>query len=247
MKSNYESAIPLYLDYLDKKTDDEALTRLATSYRKIGHWLEAEYWYAQVVFLPSSEHINMLYYGKALQANGKCEFAIEWFNEYSKAVPNDYRGYLLARACTKDAIHPRLFCDDCYSIESLSFNSKYEDSSPVFYQNNLLYISSKKLSSQELTNTSSFLYTKLFALQIDTLDWMNQEYLYQELDEFFFQNDTFSIKTAIFSEDGNAMYFTANKILKPIPTPFWESLDDYYTKLKIFIAEKKDNHWQVVS
>ena len=101
---NYHKAIPLYLQVLDKADVPEAKIKLAESYRRVNNWTEAEYWYGQIVHLPDAKPVYSLYYGKALQANGKCDLAKEWFEEYSRREPDDLRGKLLSKACTKDEI-----------------------------------------------------------------------------------------------------------------------------------------------
>ncbi|NJN78000.1 MAG: hypothetical protein HC803_06415 [Saprospiraceae bacterium] len=93
---NYNSAIQLYLEILDKADIAEAKIKLAESYRKVNNMGEAEFWYGQVVHLPEAKPIYYLYYGKALQSNGKCDLAKPWFEKYSAEEPDDLRGQLLA-------------------------------------------------------------------------------------------------------------------------------------------------------
>ena len=54
---NYETAIPLYLEVLDKADIPEAKAKLAESYRRTDNWQEAEYWYGQIVNLPDAKSI----------------------------------------------------------------------------------------------------------------------------------------------------------------------------------------------
>ena len=83
-QQNFNAAIPLYLEFLDKKDIAQAKKNLAECYRRVDNWTEAEYWFGQIVNLPDAKPIYFLYYGQALQANGKCDLASEYYQEYSK-------------------------------------------------------------------------------------------------------------------------------------------------------------------
>ena len=63
---NYNLAIQLYLEVLDKADISEAKIKLAESYRKVNNMGEAEFWYGQVVHLPEAKPIYYLYYGTFL-------------------------------------------------------------------------------------------------------------------------------------------------------------------------------------
>lgn len=84
---DYMTAIVEYQQVLQKEDNPEAKTNLAECYRKINDTENAEYWYGQVVRLPNVKPINKLYYGMMLQANGKCDIARVWLEQYLKDMP----------------------------------------------------------------------------------------------------------------------------------------------------------------
>jgi Tfp pilus assembly protein PilF len=72
---NYTDAIELYNKILRKKDVPEAIINLAECYRKIGDNYNTEVWYGKAVALAEAQPIHKLYYGMALQKNGKCNQA----------------------------------------------------------------------------------------------------------------------------------------------------------------------------
>ena len=73
----YKEAIRVYNKILQKRDNAEAKINIAEAYRKIDDSENAEYWFGQVVILPEAQPIHQLFYGEALQKNGKCGQAKE--------------------------------------------------------------------------------------------------------------------------------------------------------------------------
>ena len=139
---NYVGAIQLYNQILENQDNSEAKIQIAECYRKISDSENAEYWYGQVVRIPESEPIHMLYYGQALHRNGKCDLAKEWYLKFVEAVPDDLRGQYLEKACdyeeelmTKNA--------GIYEIKHLDFNSNLDDFSPAYFENGIVFASER--------------------------------------------------------------------------------------------------------
>lgn len=231
----YEKAIPLYLKVLDDQYDNKVVQiKLAECYRKTENWTEAEYWYGQIVHFPSPPSLHLLYYGKALLINGKCELAKVWFEEYLKREPDDFRGPLLAKACQEDGIsHPNFFCKNCYEITPLPFNTKYDDNSPVFYKKKLVY-ASEDTTNRYLEDISIKNFTNLYQISIDTLDEEHFEYIYNEA-SIFFDDEKKDISRSAFNSDYSQTYFTQK-----------EKIDINQSISKIHIAKRIDNYWQQV-
>jgi len=79
---NYQKAIEIYSDVLDRVDIPSAKGKLADCYRLTAKYRQAEYWYAQVVRDKDADPDYLLHYAMALQINGKCELAKEWFKNY---------------------------------------------------------------------------------------------------------------------------------------------------------------------
>jgi len=130
---NYIDAIEILQNVLKAEDNAEAKINLAECYRKINDTENAEYWYGQVVRLPEAQPIHRLYYGMMLQINGKCDLAKEWYDQYTKEVPDDVRGQYLVKACdyedelmTKNA--------GIFEIAPMPFNSNLDDYTPTIHK-----------------------------------------------------------------------------------------------------------------
>ena len=134
---NYQAAILLLNEVLEKSDDPEAKINLAECYRKVNDPGNAEYWYGQVVRLPQVEPIHKLYYGQMLQRNGKCDLAKEWFEKYVNDVPSDMRGQYLLKACDyEDELRTKN--SGIYDIAHMQFNSNLDDFSPAYFKHGLV-------------------------------------------------------------------------------------------------------------
>ena len=129
-KHYYETAIQLYSKILTKnQKNKKAQINLATCYRKTNDWHEAELWYGKLVHnyrKPKAEFV--LYYALAMQTNGKCEEALEWFDKYIELKPKDPRGELFKKDCQIGRLESLLEDKlDIYEIEKLKINSDKDD------------------------------------------------------------------------------------------------------------------------
>ena len=233
-KENYETCIQLYLEILDRKDLNEAKVNLAESYRRIDNWYEADYWYGQIVNLPDAKSIHFLYYGQALQANGKCDLAIEYFEEYSKLAPDDLRGQLLSKACTQDVLCPNItwLCKDCYEIELIAINSKMDDYSPTIYKKKLVFASEHNIfDHRRLCTDFTRPETNLLITTIDTLDSFNYEYLYDTLNLFFSEKEN-NIGSFVFLNESQV--YSTQMIIK----------ENEFTRLKIIEGNLVNNEWE---
>lgn len=235
---DFKEAILLYLEILDRTNIEEAKINLAESYRKIENWNEAEYWYGQIVHLPEAKSIYTLYYGKALQANGKCDLAIEWFLKYSRLEPNDWRGQLLAQACQKDSLHPKSSrCKNC-EILPLEINTKYDDYSPIIYQDKLVFTSGYNSIGwlRSYIGSLGWETPKIYSSQIDTLDEFNNEYLYGSKELIMIKGEKKLNASAIFTNDGKRMFFNEANVTDAVPN----------LKLNLSMMQKTDTGWNKV-
>ncbi len=244
-KFNYNVAIPLYLEVLDKMDAPDAKAKLAESYRRTDNWAEAEYWYGQIVNLPDAKTNYYLHYGMALQANGKCDLAREWFEEYSRLEPDDHRGAMLAKACTKDEIEIMINkCNSCYEIQEVPINTKYDDFGPTFFGKGLVFASERDKNGpvQRVHEWTGFPFLELYYTRIDTLDAANFEFTYEKNPkEYKYKvNTKFHDGPLDFSDDQQTVYITRNNYFKRSRGKD----DEGVTRLKVFIGKlKKGKEW----
>jgi outer membrane protein OmpA-like peptidoglycan-associated protein/tetratricopeptide (TPR) repeat protein len=242
---NYNTAVQLYLEVLDKVDVAEAKIKLAESYRRMNNWKEAEYWYGQIVHLPDAKPVFSLYYGKALQANGKCDLAKEWFEEYARQEPDDLRGKLLSQACTKDEIERMINkCNSCYEIQPVPINTKYDDFGPQYVDNGLVFASERTEGGpiERTYEWTGFPFLELYFTAVDTLDQANFEYTYQKKPKEYRGkvNTKYHDGPVSFNKDQSKIFLTRNN--------YFERRrgrdDEGITRLKIFVGDRKGRKWE---
>ncbi|MEY4903406.1 MAG: hypothetical protein RLZZ292_1221, partial [Bacteroidota bacterium] len=139
---SYRPAIALYTQVLEKEDNAEAKISIAECYRKVNDWENAEYWYGQVVRLPQAEPIHKMYYGQALQHNGKCDLAKEWYNQFAEAQKNDIRGQYLSQACDYEN-ELMTKSQALYTVKHATFNTSLDDWSPAIYKDKIVFASDR--------------------------------------------------------------------------------------------------------
>lgn len=237
---DYTTAIPLYQQILEKENEPEAMINLAECYRKINDSEHAEHWYAQVVQLPQAKAIHRLYYGMALQVNGKCDQAKTWFTQYLQENPDDARAQFLASSCDRqnELLNKG---KDIYTVRSLPFNTKYDDFSPAVVENSLVFASDReqdgiiKRTSLWTGNPFSELYRVPFTpngAQPGDFSYGNPELYSRSL------NSRFHEAAVAVSADGQTIYFTRNSFSDGKTS----RSEDGLVKLKIFVG-----HWNTAS
>jgi outer membrane protein OmpA-like peptidoglycan-associated protein len=242
---NYSEAIILYQGILEKNDVSEAKIKLAESFRKIDNMGEAEYWYGQVVHLPDPEPIYVLYYAQALQANGKCDLAKEWFNKYNESA-GDMRSGNLITTCDKEFVDQLLRSrKDFYEVQHLKqINTKYDDFGPVFYKKGLVFSSERDDTgpANRIHDWTGFPFLELYYSDIDTINAENLEFSYDDKPSKYDSklNTKYHDGPITFAPDQSIVYFTRNNISEKNRV----GKDSEGTiRLKIFSAKSKDNKW----
>ena len=139
---NYVGAIELLTQILGKGDNSEAKINLAECYRKVNDSQNAEFLYGQVVRLPEAQPIHFLYYGEALQRNGKCDLAKGWYDKFTKAVPEDVRGQYLDKACDYEKeLNERGL--ETFTVKRATINSNLDDFGSAFYNNGIIFASDR--------------------------------------------------------------------------------------------------------
>jgi outer membrane protein OmpA-like peptidoglycan-associated protein len=231
---DYQSAIEQFLLVLEKEDNADAKVNLAECYRKINNTEKAEYWYGQLVRMPYPKSVYKLYYGMMLQANGKCEQARSWFQQYATEVPDDARGKHLAAACERET-ELRNKNLEVYQVYPLPVNTKYDDFGPSIIGNQLVFASDRDLggavkrTSLWTGNPFSDLYAApLKPDQPGTLAAAQAEGFSSEI------NTGFNEAAACLSPDGQMLFFTRNNYLEGSASRSDEGL----VKLNLFSARR---------
>ena len=236
---NYSEAIRVYTEVLEDSDDAEAKIRLAEAYRKTNDAANAEYWYGQVVRLPESKPVHKLYYGQALQQNGKCDQASEWFALFIQEMPDDLRGQYLARACDYEE-ELRTKNLGVYEVQTLGFNSGLDDFGAAVYQNGLIFASDRAqgvaVKRDHAWTGNPFL--ELYYVETRRTDEEDPlSTVYGRAEKFSDElNSKFHDAAVSFAQDGKQMFFTRNNY---VDGKLGKS-DDGIVKLKVFYSVKDD-------
>lgn len=202
---NYEAAIELYKDVLEKRDLPEAKAAIAEAYRKINDCKNAEFWYAQTVQLPDASPFQKYYYGLMLQRNGKCEDAQYWYGQFLKQRPYDVRKKHLPNAC---AYREELLSKNKGLVYTSrpEFNGAASDIGPAFYRNGLVFGSTRvPAEAPESSNAFFDLYFVTVSPSADTFTYGQPALFSPQL------KSRFHDAIATFSKNEKEIFFTRNR------------------------------------
>ena len=141
---SYHKAIKLYHKVLDQDPGNHRVKlKLAESYFKQNDPVKAEEWYAQVInktYLVKSYHY--LHYAQVLQSNGKFNSSLRWAKKYLGANPKSEVAQNLVYSLQNV---DRYYQDSSkYVVTPVNFNSAAADFAPSYYNDGLVFSSSRK-------------------------------------------------------------------------------------------------------
>ena len=156
----FKKAAEVYLDVIKKHPKNyDALKGAAICYRKLQESKSAEAMLVTLDSLKIATGEDLLLLAEAQKSNKKYDKALETYVKYSKLFP----GNELVRKYINDSDWANRINRDSslFQLKNASINSKHSDFAPCFYDNSLIY-SSSKLEPKEKSRSYS---------------WNNQAYL----------------------------------------------------------------------
>ncbi|MCP4437489.1 MAG: OmpA family protein [Aureispira sp.] len=239
---NYQGAIELYREVLDRTDDPDAKLNIAECYRKINNTHEMEYWYGQVVLRPDADPLFNYYYAQALHANGKYDKAKAAVNKYIAVNPGDISAQLLLKACNEDVVRNLRASGKLYKVENREeLNSKDDDFGPAYYKDGIVFVTAREESAfkKEYNNWSGKKgtnFTELFFATATEIVEGTYQYNYGKNEKFSKKLSTrFHDGPVTFNGDGNEIYFTRNNME--------EKADDKIVRLKVYRASGDRKSW----
>lgn len=202
----FADAIKNYEYVLSRKKNNDAILKLADSYRQVNNSQKAEQWYKEVIQLDESLPIHKLYYAEALMENGKYAEAKTWFTNYLKLVPTDEKAKRMVVSC--DSI-PAFFRDTTeYTINLLGLNQAGITSfSPAYYRSGITFLSDRSAPGKSKIKsefTGKEFFDIFYAKKTEKGNWLEPELLRGSV------NGIYNEGPAIFTKDYNTVYFTRN-------------------------------------
>jgi outer membrane protein OmpA-like peptidoglycan-associated protein/tetratricopeptide (TPR) repeat protein len=142
-KMRYVSAIRWYNQYLAHHSPDRAAQlKLAYSYQKIGNTVDAERTMRALVEMTPPSAATTLFFAQVLAENKKYEESANWYEKYKSLQSSDARGGDFKEAYGSLS---KFYSDSSsYKLFSLNLNSPHSDFSPAYYDNGIVFCSSRQ-------------------------------------------------------------------------------------------------------
>lgn len=247
---NYQGAVEVYLQILDKNDDPEAKINIAECYRMLRNPSEMEYWYGQVALLPQAPPINLLYYAQALQMNGKCDKALDWVARYLDIDPSNTVALFLQKACEESTIANLKASGALYDVKACKeLNSAGDDFGPTLYKEegkeHLMYVSTRAMVKGTIPtriirdNWTNEGFAQLWDSEMNLVDEKTYTYKYSDpkAQTKKIKNTPYHLGPISFSPDGSQAYFSATDLDNKAES------DDGSLRLKIYKIDKKGKSW----
>jgi outer membrane protein OmpA-like peptidoglycan-associated protein len=143
-QNRYFKAIPCYINATKKQTTKQkANVRLGDSYRKVNEYEKSEIAYRNALNADPNVDPQVHYdYAAVLKANGKYDEALEQYNLYLKAKPNEENAKKVKKFCAEIKYwqsRPKEY--DVKNVENL--NSPNSEFCPVVLNDKLMYVAEK--------------------------------------------------------------------------------------------------------
>ncbi|XCF05582.1 OmpA family protein [Tamlana crocina] len=240
-KYDYIDARKIYLKVVDNGY------RSAEIYRKLGdtYYFNSDYsgaakWYYQITkeFPEEAETTDYFRAAKCFKTMGELEESKRLMDIYKA------KGGTAINVSTYENIADTLFKkrvqDKVFEIERIAVNTNYSDFGPAFYGENLVFSSSSgsmgtfESKSVDLSGWDNQPFLDLYqATPNEDLNLVNAKALKGNV------NSPYHESTAVFTKDGNTMYFTRNNYLDGKK----RRDKDHVIRLKIFKATKTGDTW----
>lgn len=236
-KTSYTKAINYFERYLARKNNNDAVIKLADSYRLTNDLTSAERWYAKAVELPESHPINMFYYAKVLMSFGKYEEAKIWLNKYLAKVPDDFVAEMLLASCF--SVNTFMVDTTLFTLKEIEMPDVATSFGEVPYKNGIVFTADKLVFKNSKTYSwTGRSYLDLYFSQKDKNGkWLSPMLLKGNI------NGQYHEGPACFTKDGNVVYFTRSDMNKKKIRKSSKGENN----LKIYRAELKGDNWTNVT
>lgn len=225
---NYKKAIEYY-EHSDLLSFG-AQRNLAECYRLTNELLKSQSLYEKLVINASATPKDIFIYAQVLKMQGFYDESDVWMKKLAEISKEDLRGKSYDNF--KDYATVLKSNPDRYKIKTTSINSEQEDFSPIYWNDRLVFASSRKkvkLVSRKWNGTK-LPFIDLYQAKIEK-GKVNEDVT--PFPSFF--NDKFHDGPASFTMDGKTMIFTRNN--------YDSKSDDGTKKLQMFISRSTDGKW----
>lgn len=240
-KYNFIDAREIYLKVAEKGYKSAEL------YRKIGdtYYFNSQYsgaakWYYNLTKEFPNETTGTDYFRaaqclKSINQPEEAEKLMQIYKDKGGQVINVTSYENVADSLFNKGVHNKLF-----EIEKIPINTEFSDFGPAFYGDNIVFASSRKIpstlneQSNDLDAWNNQPFLNLYQVPLD------KDMNFGEVSEFNGNvNSPYHESTAVFTKDGNTMYFTRNNYLNGKK----KKDKNHVVRLKIYKATKNGDTW----
>lgn len=236
---SYMDAIVLYEKVFKKGYKSvEILENLGNAYYFNGEYADAAKWYSELFALePEASNPEYYYrYSQSLKSIGDLEQSNEYLDKYFNEL-----GYDARKTASKDYLDVIEENSDRFMVASAKeLNTDKADYGAAFYEDNLVFASTRGRKSWLVFRTQSWSNQKheaLYISQIDEQGNLGEPKMFSPA-----LNSRFSETTPAFTSDGKTIYFTRHNYLKR------RGYDaEQVTRLKIYRAILENGKWRNIT
>ncbi len=234
---SYIQAIVEYEKLLKKNNLPEAQIKLAECYRLTKQMSNAETYYRKAAENNAVDSVYLYYFASTLKYNGKYDEAKEWYLKY-EAFKQDGKGEKQAKFL--DLIHYFTRDSSKVDIKNMAFNSEYADFSPAFFNDGLLFSSTRTKGKNPggLDQWTGENFNDIYYIAKVNIDSASKAQLLNG-----FINSNFHEGPASYDAVNNTIYFTRNSVVKGVQKRSKEGV----LKIQIYTASLQDNRWDLIA
>lgn len=230
----YSTALDYYKDALEKDSTQVLKLKIAECYKMLNDFLNADDWYHKGL----TEHGAQvdpkykLHFAQALSTEQKYDEAREWYEEYKKDVGSDSRAEKKLEGLNNMG---RFYKDSVYyNIKQVSTNSVGLDFSPMWYDEGILFVSSRtdKPFSKTVFNWDQSSYLDLYYARAKPDGDLESPNIFHKKVNTKYHEGPLS-----FYNDQKNVVFTRNNYFKGRA----KKSSDGITKLKLYFADRMKN------
>lgn len=239
-KYAYIDAISIYEKVAEKGyTDAEMLKKLGNSYYFNADLENAGKWYGQLFELTSDVEPEYYFrYSQCLKSQKNYTLANEYLEKFANANKGDARAKLFIE--NKDYLGDINKISNRYSIEDAGINTEYSDYGGNFYKDQFVFTTTRDTGGvAKIKHTwTNQAFSNLYAATVSSEGFLvNPEPFSKEI------NSKFHESSAVFTKDGNTVYFTRNNYLNGKK----RTNEADVILLKLYKAEKVNGKWTNIS
>jgi len=232
-------AIETYERVAEKGYKDEKMfQKLGNAYYFNAELEKALKWYEELFNMNQDQDPEYYYrYSQCLKSVGDYDKADKMLDEFNKKSGNDQRAKLYEK--NKNYLEIIKANSGRFNIEDAGINSEYSDYGSTFFNNQLIFASTRDVGSVSKRvfrwNNQSF--SSLYSSKAKSDGKLSEPKIFQKN-----INSKFHESTPVFTNDGQTMYFTRNNYLDGK-----KGLDDKRTTLlKVYKATLENERWSNV-